>query len=256
MFRLSIVIKILKNMIRLNIFSKLIKIIYIFFYLTSSNFAIFEDIYKKKFLNLEYELNQRNFNAIEKYFDDNEKKSFINKYKRLIDDFPNARWRILKSKPLDSNKHLLGISLNGTKTINGKEFKLESKFDYLLSLENGIIKKSNIRNNLTTIRNDNNQIAIDISIPNKVLTGSNYSIDIILNDPLGESIIAGAIKEHQSDKLFDEPVLLEPLATGGIFKITRAPLKPGIQIWTGMIAHPKGLISFTKSVNIIEKLEN
>ena len=39
-----------------------------------------------------------------------------------------------------------------------------------------------------------------------------------------------------------------------IFKITRAPSKPGIQIWSGIIAHPEGMITFTKSIDIVDKI--
>ena len=98
----------------------------------------------------------------------------------------------------------------------------------------------------------NNQIDIQISIPDKVLTGSKYDIDIILNQPLDETIIAGGIKEYQEGNLLNQSIPLEPLATGGLFKVSRAPLIPGIQIWTGIIAHPSGLVAFTKSVNIVD----
>ena len=67
-------------------------------------------------------------------------------------------------------------------------------------------------------------------------------------------IIAGAIKPHQVNSFFEQEILLEPLASGGIFKITRAPSKPGIQIWSGIIVHPEGIITFTKSINIVDKL--
>ena len=36
--------------------------------------------------------------------------------------------------------------------------------------------------------------------------------------------------------------------------MTRAPSKPGLQIWSGIIAHPNGIITFTKSVDIVEKI--
>ena len=67
-------------------------------------------------------------------------------------------------------------------------------------------------------------------------------------------IIAGAIKSHQVNSFFEEEILLEPLASGGIFKMTRAPSKPGIQIWSGILAHPEGIITFTKSIDIVEKI--
>ena len=67
-------------------------------------------------------------------------------------------------------------------------------------------------------------------------------------------IIAGAIKPYQVNSLFEQEIVLEPLASGGIFKMTRAPSKPGIQIWSGIIAHPEGIITFTKSIDIVDKI--
>ena len=104
------------------------------------------------------------------------------------------------------------------------------------------------------IRTDNNKIDIIFKIPDKVLTGSKYDIDIILNKPLEEVIIAGAIKPHQVNSLFEQEILLEPLVSGGIFKMTRAPTKPGIQLWSGIIAHPLGMITFTKSIDIVDQI--
>ena len=244
-------------MIKINFFSKYIRnirTIYIFLYLISTRFAICEEIFKKNFQNFQNELNQRNFAVLEKYFDQNEKIYFKNKFLKLIKEFPNAKWEIISSKTTEDNQHKIDMKLSGSKNLSGKKFKLESNFNFVFNFDNGLIKKGQIRNNLTMIRNDNNQIDINISIPDKVLTGSNYHIDIILNQPLEETIIAGGIKEYQEGKLLNELIPLKPLATGGIFKVSRAPLSPGIQIWTGMIAHPNGLISFTKSVDIVEDL--
>jgi len=239
-------------MIKFNSFSKLISIVYIFFYLISPRFAICQNNFKKDFRNIEIELNQRNFVRLEKYFDENEKINFKNKFFKLIKEFPDAKWEIIKSNLINANQHRLDMRLYGSKNLNGKKFKLESRFDFVFNLDNGFIKQGNIQNNLTTIRSDDNKIDIKISIPDKVLTGSKYDIDIILNQPLEETIIAGGIKEYEEGKLLNQSIPLEPLATGGIFKVSRAPLLPGLQIWTGIIAHPSGLVSFTKTVNIVE----
>ena len=146
------------------------------------------------------------------------------------------------------------ISVSGRKIVNGEMHILESDFDYVFSVLNGKIDEATIKNLFTTIRNDDKKIDISFKIPDKVLTGSKYDIDIIINKPLEEVIIAGAIKPHQVNSFFEQEILLEPLASGGIFKMTRAPSKPGIQIWTGIIAHPKGMITFTKSIDIVEKI--
>jgi len=36
--------------------------------------------------------------------------------------------------------------------------------------------------------------------------------------------------------------------------MTRAPTKPGIQLWSGIIAHPLGMITFTKSIDIVDQI--
>ena len=239
-------------MFKFNSFSKIISIIYIFFYLISSKFAICEDNLKKILQNIETDLNQRNFATLERYFDKNEKIDLKNKFFKLIREFPDAKWEIIRSKSINSNQHEIDMKLYGSKNLNGKKFTLESIFNFVLNSDNGLIKRSDIQNNLTIIRSDDNQLDVKISIPDKVLTGSKYDIDIILNQPLEETIIAGGIKEYQEGELFNQSIPLEPLASGGIYKISRAPLIPGIQIWTGIIAHPIGLISFTKTVNIVE----
>jgi len=148
----------------------------------------------------------------------------------------------------------LRIKVSGRKIVNGEMHILESDFDYVFSVLNGKIDKGTIKNLFTTIRNDDKKIDISFKIPDKVLTGSKYDIDIILNEPLEEVIIAGAIKPHQVNTFFEQEILLEPLASGGIFKMTRAPSKPGIQIWSGIIAHPEGMITFTKSIDIVDKI--
>ena len=146
------------------------------------------------------------------------------------------------------------IKVTGKKIVNEEIHLLESNFDYFFSIENGKLDEGTIKNLFTTIRNDDKKVDINFKIPDSVLTGSKYDIDIILNKPLEEVIIAGAIKPHQVNSFFEQEILLEPLASGGIFKITRAPSKPGIQIWSGIIAHPEGMITFTKSINIVDEL--
>ena len=146
------------------------------------------------------------------------------------------------------------IKVSGEKIVNGETHILESNFDYLFSIVNGKIDEGSIKNLFTTIRNDDKKIDISFKIPDRVLTGSKYDIDIILNKPLEEVIIAGAIKPHQLNSFFEQEIVLKPLASGGIFKMTRAPSNPGIQIWSGIIAHPKGMITFTKSIDIVDEI--
>ena len=242
------------KMLNLNSLARLGLFIYIIFYLIFPKLAITKttkfDIRK----NLEDALNTRNLKLIKNNFKEEENLKIQNKFKEIIKDFPNSKWQINKLKGENFNEKIFDIKVNGRKIVNGEIYFLESNFQYLFSIKNGKINNGNIKNLLTTIRNDQSKIDITFRIPEKVLTGTKYDIDIILNEPLGDSIIAGGIISHQDESYLKQEININPLASGGIFKTTRASSRPTTQIWSGIIVHPKGIISFTKSVEIVEKI--
>jgi len=241
-------------MFNLNLFKNIGVSLYLLIYLIIPNSAITETLKVDFIKNLENSLNNRDLEFIRKNFKNEESQNITKQFSKIINDFPDSKWKIKKLKSNIPNENIMRIKVSGKKIVNGEIHILESNFDYLFSILNGKIDEGIIKNLFTTIRNDNNKIDISFKIPDRVLTGSKYDIDIILNKPLEEVIIAGAIKPHQVNSFFEQEILLEPLASGGIFKITRAPSKPGTQIWSGIIAHPEGMITFTKSINIVDEL--
>jgi len=241
-------------MLNLNLFRNIGFPLYLFIYLILPYSAITQTLKVDFIRNLETSLNQRELEFIRKNFRNDENKNIPKQFSKIINDFPDSKWKIKRLKSNIPNKEILRIKVLGKKIVNGEIHILESNFDYVFSVLNGKIDEGTIKNLFTTIRNDDKKIDISFKIPDKVLTGSKYDIDIILNKPLEEVIIAGAIKPHQVNSLFEQEILLEPLASGGIFKMTRAPSKPGIQIWSGIIAHPQGIITFTKSIDIVDEI--
>ena len=81
---------------------------------------------------------------------------------------------------------------------------------------------------------------------------------MILIEPLESTILAGgliSLSQNQINDQLSPSIDLEPLASGGLFKSVKAPLQPGVQNWAAIIAHPKGLISITKMVRIVNTAE-
>jgi len=242
------------NMLNLNLLRNIGFPLYLFIYLILPYSAITQTLKVDFIRNLEISLNKRDLEFIRKNFRNDENKNIPKQFSKIINDFPDSKWKIKRLKSNIPNKEILRIKVLGKKIVNGEIHILESNFDYVFSVLNGKIDEGTIKNSFTTIRNDDKKIDISFKIPDKVLTGSKYDIDIIVNKPLEEVIIAGAIKPHQVNSFFEQEILLEPLASGGIFKMTRAPSKPGIQIWSGIIAHPEGMITFTKSIDIVDEI--
>jgi len=241
-------------MFNLNLFKNIGVSLYLFVYLIIPYSAISQTLKVDFIRNLENSLNARDLEFIKKNFRNEESQNIPKHFSKIVNDFPDSKWKIKKLKSNIPNKEILKIKVSGKKIVNGEMHILESNFDYIFSILNGKIDEGTIKNLFTIIRNDDKRIDISFKIPDKVLTGSKYDIDIILNKPLEEVIIAGAIKPYQVNSLFEQEILLEPLAAGGSFKITRAPSKPGIQIRSGIIAHPEGMITFTKSIDIVDEI--
>ena len=241
-------------MFLLNLFKNIGIPLYLFIYLIIPYSAITKTLKVDFIRNLENSLNASDLEFIRKNFSNNESQNITKQFSKIINDFPDTKWKIKRLKSNIPNKDILQIKVFGEKIVKGEIYILESNFDYLFSIVNGKIDEGIIKNLFTTIRNDDKKIDISFKIPDRVLTGSKYDIDIILNKPLEEVIIAGAIKPHQVNSFFEQEIILEPLASGGIFKMTRAPSKPGVQVWSGIIVHPEGMITFTKSIDIVDEI--
>jgi len=241
-------------MFNLNSFKNIGFPLYLLIYLIFPYSAITQTLKTDFIRNLENSLNTRNLEFIKNNFKNDENQNIKKQFSKITNEFPDSEWTIKELKSNIPNTNILRIRVLGKKIVNGDIYVLESNFDYSFSILNGKIDEGIIRNLFTTVRNDNNKIDISFKIPDKVLTGTKYDIDIILNKPLEEVIVTGKIESHQVNSFFEKDILLEPLVSGGIFKTTRAPSKPGIQIWSGIIAHPEGMISFTKSIDIVDRI--
>ena len=241
-------------MFSLNSFTNIGITLYIFIYLIFPYSAISQTTKVDLRRNLENAFNSRDLDFLKDAFREDQSLIIPKKFSNLLKEFPDAKWKIKRLQSNNDYQDNFQIKVFGKKRINGEIYILESNFNYLFSTVEGKINGGTIKNLLTTVRNDDKKLNITFNIPDKVLTGSKYDIDIILNEPLEEVIIAGGIKPHQIESFLEQEIPLEPLVSGGIFKITRAPSQPGTQIWSGIIVHPKGMITFTKSIDIVEKM--
>ena len=87
-----------------------------------------------------------------------------------------------------------------------------------------------------------------------MLTGSRYDIDLVVEEPLGQALVAGGLIDLTDEQLMAQmrPNLpLAPLGGGGLFKSVQAPQKPGSQTWAVMLVHPDGLVTATKRVRVV-----
>ncbi|KGG16741.1 MULTISPECIES: hypothetical protein [unclassified Prochlorococcus] len=181
-------------------------------------------------------------------------KDIVEEYDQFIKNFPNAKWEIKPIKKKGSNQNFIKIIVSGDKEKGDHKYSLMSQKEIVVIEDSGKIVSKKILSDYSILKTGKNLLNVNINIPDAVLTGSKYDIDIILEKPLGSSIIAGGIislTQKSKAKNNNQAIELIPMGSGGIFKSTRAPIKAGEQRWGALLAHPEGLISITKMVRVV-----
>ena len=93
--------------------------------------------------------------------------------------------------------------------------------------------------------------------PKTVKAGDKYSFDLIVDEPLENKVLLGAVQEDKtSSNLYLNPTALElePLPAGGIYKTVTAPLLPDSNLLSAVLVRGDGITMITHRVNVQEKL--
>ena len=127
------------NMFNLNLFKNIGFLLYLFVYLIFPYSAITQTLKVDFIRNLEKSLNARDLEFIRKNFRNEESQNIPKQFSKIINDFPNSKWKIKRLKSNIPDEDILRIKVSGEKIVNGEIHILESNFDYLFSIINGQI---------------------------------------------------------------------------------------------------------------------
>ena len=139
-------------MLNLNLFRNIGFPLYLFIYLILPYSAITQTLKVDFIRNLETSLNKRDLEFIKKNFRNDENQNIPKQFSKIINDFPDSKWKIKRLESHIPNKEILRISVSGRNIVNGEMYILESNFNYLFSVVNGKINGGIIKNLFTTIR--------------------------------------------------------------------------------------------------------
>ena len=123
-----------------------------------------------------------------------------------------------------------------------------------LLTEGKLITGEEVISEQSILRSASKPLPISLLIPDAVLTGSRYDVDVIFDEPLGHAMVAGgliALTPAQVSLQSTPDIQLAPMHGGGIFKSVQAPFTPGSQTWAAMLVHPDGVITVTKRVRVV-----
>ena len=173
---------------------------------------------------------------------------------RFQAEFPQARWTVTLAEPDARGLRGLQVDVRGKAERDGLRYRLEASQSLLVRVEGGRVVEQELLNEQSLLRSGDTALPITVAIPDQVLTGSRYDVDLIVEKPLGQALVAGGLVDLSDEQLSAQirPNLpLAPQGGGGLFKSVQAPQQPGSQTWAVMLVHPDGVVTATKRVRVV-----
>lgn len=176
------------------------------------------------------------------------------RYQRFRQDFPEVTWRVETAAPTADGRSTLTLRVRGAAESEGLIYDLQATEQIAIRLEGGQLVEQELLAQQSLLRSGERPLAVNLVIPDVVLTGSRYDVDLVVEEPLGKALVAGGLIDLTDEQLTAQirpNVPLAPLGGGGLFKSVQAPQQPGSQTWAVMLVHPDGVVTATKRVRVV-----
>ena len=230
------------------------KLIGLFFlYPLLVNSALSEDIDNQLIINqLKETLNQGKDDLLKDLFLQKSFNQFNKHHLAFRRKYKDSKWSI-ETTSSSPNKSFLDIQITSTREIGDEIYNLYTKQTVTLETYKNKIKEYKVINEESILNSKDSPLIVKIFSPDKVLTGERYEFNLIIQSPLDNSLTASGmivLKQKEKMNISNDPFTIKPNQSGGLFKFIQAPLKPGSQTISAIIAHPKGIYSITKKIQV------
>ena len=144
-------------------------------------------------------------------------------------------------------------TVRGIKNTTGRQARLKSTIKSRQYFQGQKLVRQEILTEQSQLTSGENPPQVVVSAPNSVKVGAKYNFDLIVDEPLGEQVLLGAVQEEKamgSVYLNSTPLELEPLPAGGIFKVATAPKAPESNLLSAILVRGDGITMITHRVNV------
>jgi hypothetical protein len=173
--------------------------------------------------------------------------------------YPNLRYQtIVQSWKPEGNGFSVETltTITGSQTQSGKTSNITAKLLSRQRIANGKVVQQQILSERVQSTTGNKPPTVEMTMPDKLRAGEEYSIDAIVQEPLNDDVMMGALSEQLVDGsgyAKPTPYKLELLSTGGLFKNTRAPNKAGDYWLSAIFVRSDGMTIITRRIHVSRK---
>ena len=213
--------------------------------------------------NIEVAANGKNLDKVINYYDPSftnndglNKGSIKTALKKIWEQYPELTY----STQINSWEKVKGelvaettTTISGTQNSKGRQSKLESVLKSRQYFRNQKLVRQDIISEKTKVFSGENPPQVTVNLPETVKIGEKYNFDTIVNEPLAGNVLLGAaLEERTASNRYLKPSTLdlEPLSSGGIFKVVTAPRLSDNHWLSAIIVRGDGITMITHRVNI------
>jgi hypothetical protein len=147
--------------------------------------------------------------------------------------------------------------ITGTQQVKGRSLKLEAKLQSRQRVEGQKIIRQDILAEQNKVTSGDKPPTLQVLLPEEVRAGQTYNFDAIVQEPLENDLLLGsAIVESVNPEAFLTlpSVELEPLLSGGLFKVGRAPNTPTSQWLSAIVMRHSGMTMVTQRLRVVGRI--
>lgn len=208
--------------------------------------------------------NQRNIEAVLQLYSPNfthsdglTRQNLSQALTELWQRYPQLRYQTqLRSWRAEGNAIVAETVTNitGAQPQDNRNLVLSATIESRQRYENGTIISQEILSERSQVKAGAKPPTVEVKLPKQVKPGQQYNFDAIVQEPLGDDYLIGAVVEEPiKPNSFAQPskVNLELLPAGGLFKLGQAPAQPN-NLWiSAVLIRGDGMTLVTQRLNVV-----
>jgi len=111
----------------------------------------------------------------------------------LLRQFPDARWQIGPGAPLRDGRSTVQLQVRGSREEGPTRYRLEAQQQLVLTSNGGLINGQTVVREQSLLRSGEADLPVSLLIPDAVLTGQRYDVDVLFDEPLEGAVAAGGL---------------------------------------------------------------
>jgi len=150
-------------------------------------------------------------------------------------------------------------TIQGQKMMMGRSMQMRSQIRSRQRLENQKLVSQEILSERTILTSGDNPPTVDFQLPEQVLIGQQFTLDAIVQEPLGNDVLLGAVLEEPvnvENYLESESIDLELLSAGGLFKLGTAPAIAEPRWISAVLIRGDGITMITQRLRVVSSIRN